>query len=123
MRVALAATLAIVLGAAAAAEQPVQQPVPQTSMRLDGKALSVEYSPGAEPTVNGIWQAASAFRTEADLEVQGLLVPRGDYALYVMPDAKRWQLIFSMETGQRPYSQQNELGRVPIFLHCRPIAS
>ena len=48
----------------------------------------------------------------------GLVVPKGDYSLYLLPDVDKWQLIFSKQTGQPAgaYNPRMDLGRVPMIL-------
>src|SRR5579863_3604544 len=93
--VLLAVSLAIGAGLACA-----QSPPAQTSVALGGKTLSIHYSapsvhhrkifgPGGllsqDPTYPA-WRAgansATAFHTDADLDIGGLRVPKGDYTLY-----------------------------------------
>src|SRR5712671_8050049 len=89
-----------------------QSPSTQTSVGISGKALSIRYS---APSVRGrkifgtggllsqdptypAWRAgansATAFHTDADLDLGGLHVPKGDYTLYAwIADPDNWQLI------------------------------
>jgi hypothetical protein len=96
-----------------------QSPPAEASVTINGKKLSIKY---AAPSVRGrkifgdggrisqdpnypVWRAgansATAFHTDADLDLGGLNVPKGDYTLYVLvkdPDA--WELIINKQTGQ-----------------------
>ena len=72
----------------------------------------------SDPTAP-IWRAgandATAFHTDADLNVGGSVVPAGDYTLFVLvknPDA--WQLILNKQTGQwgLTYKEDQDLARV-----------
>src|SRR5215472_8255086 len=96
-----------------------QSPAAQASVTVGGKRLTVKYS---APSVRGrkifgdggllsqdptypAWRAgansATSFHTDADLDIGGLAVPKGNYTLYAWvknPDA--WELILSKETGQ-----------------------
>jgi hypothetical protein len=52
-----------------------------------------------------VWRAganaATKFHTDADLDVGGLFVPKGDYTLYVdLSDPAKWQLVINRQTGQ-----------------------
>jgi hypothetical protein len=102
---------------------------------LAGKRLSIAYSapsvrrrkifgPGGlisrDPTYP-VWRAgansATSFHTDANLDVGGLLVPKGDYTLWVLvSDPEHWQLVINKETGQwgLTYRQNMDLGRVKM---------
>jgi len=100
------------LAALAVAQQPALQ---ETAVKMSGKTITVKYSP---LSANGgqIAGKPALFHTDSDLEVQGLAVPKGDYALYVLPDAKEWQLIVSKQPGAKAaaLNPKMELGRVPM---------
>jgi hypothetical protein len=108
---------------------------------IGGKTLSIKY--GA-PSVRGrkifgdggrisqdpnypVWRAgadpATLFHTGADLEINGLSVPKGDYSLYVLiADPDNWQLIINKQTGQwgLEYDQSKDLGRVKMTMSKPP---
>jgi hypothetical protein len=112
-----------------------QSPPAQATVTIGGKRLSIKYS---APSVRGrkifvpggvishdstypVWRAganeATAFHTDADLDVAGLQVPKGDYTLWILikdPDA--WELIVNKETGQwgLSYDAARDLGRVKM---------
>ena len=104
-------------------------PHEQTSVTIDGKSISVKYS---APSVRGrkifgehepygkVWRAgadeATSLHTDADLDLGGLAVPKGDYTLYVLPNQDGWKLIVNKQTGQwgTEYSQDQDLGRVDM---------
>ena len=112
-----------------------QSPAAQTSITIAGKKLSIMYS---APSVRGrkifgpggilskdptypVWRAgansATSFHTDADLDIAGLRVPKGDYTLYVLvSDPEHWQLVINKETGQwgLSYNQKMDLGRVKM---------
>lgn len=109
------------------------------SVTIDGKTISINYS---APSVNGregklfgkdgrigqdpnypVWRgganAATAFHTEADLEMGGVHVPKGDYTLYVnLADPDNWELIVNKQTGQwgLTYDASQDLGRVKMTM-------
>src|SRR5438309_11943722 len=113
------------------------------SVTIGGKTISVNYS---APSVNGrqgklfgkdgrigqdpnypIWRAganaATTLHTDADLDVSGLAVPKGDYTLYVdLTDPENWKLIFSKQTGQwgLTYNADQDLGRVKMTMSKPP---
>ena len=118
-----------------------QSPPSEASVTVAGKKITIDYS---APSVRGrkifgdggllsrdptypAWRAgansATAFHTDANLDVGGLTVPKGDYTLYCWvknPDA--WELIISKETGQwgLSYSASRDLGRVKMTMAKPP---
>jgi hypothetical protein len=111
------------LAALAVAQQPAPQ---QSAVKMGSKSITLKYSApsmagrkifGGVVPYNQVWRAGSpVFHTDADLDIQGLAVPKGDYTLYVLPNAKEWMLIVSKQTGPQAaaYSQKMDLGRVPM---------
>jgi hypothetical protein len=111
-------------------KQPLSPPA-ETSVTVGGKALAIKYS---APSMRGrkifgelvpfgkVWRAganaATALHTEADLELNGLSVPKGDYTLFVLPEAEQWTLIVNKQTGQwgLTYNQGQDLGRVKMTM-------
>jgi hypothetical protein len=118
-----------------------QSPPAQATATVAGKKITIDY--GA-PSVRGrqifgdggllsqdptypAWRAgansATAFHSDADLDIGGLSVPKGNYTLYCWvknPDA--WELIVSKETGQwgLEYSVSRDLGRVKMTMSKPP---
>jgi hypothetical protein len=116
-------------------------PPEQASITVGGKRITIEYS---APSVRGrkifganglvardptypAWRAgansATAFHTDADLDVGGLSVPKGNYTLYCWvknPDA--WELIINKETGQwgLTYNASQDLGRAKMTMSRPP---
>jgi hypothetical protein len=128
---------AIVIAAVAALAAAQASPADQASVTVNGKSLTIKYS---APSVKGrrifgdgglishdpnypVWRAganpATAFHTDADLDIAGLKAPAGDYTLYVLvkdPDA--WELIVNKQTKQwgLVYDQGQDLGRVRMTM-------
>jgi len=114
-----------------------QSPSQQATVTVAGKTLTIKYS---APSVRGrqifgdggvvshdktypAWRAganrATAFHTDADLDVGGLNVPAGDYTLFVwVKDPDAWQLIINKQTGQwgLTYKEDQDLGRVKMTM-------
>src|ERR1700761_6236439 len=108
-----------------------QQPSPpaDTSTTIDGKNITIHYS---APSMRGrkifgglekygrVWRAganeATALHTDADLDIGGLKVPKGDYTLFVYLDPNQWQLVISKATGEwgLDYDPSHDLGRVKM---------
>src|SRR5580692_5484892 len=109
--------------------------------KIGGAALTIKY---CAPSVRGrkifgegglvmgdptapIWRAgansATAFRTDADLNIGGLAVPKGDYTLYVnVKDPDAWELVINKQTGQwgTEYNASKDLGRVKMQMTKPP---
>lgn len=106
-----------------------QSPAAETSVTIAGKAVRVEYSApsmrgrkifgGLEP-YGRVWRAgansATALHTDANLDIGGLAVPKGDYTLFVYLDPAQWQLVVSKATGEwgLDYDKSHDLGRVKM---------
>jgi hypothetical protein len=104
-------------------------PPAQTSINFKGKKVIIKYSAparrkrvifgGLEP-YGKVWRAgandATSLHTDADLDLNGLSVPRGDYTLWAWLDPTQWLLIVNKQTGQTglEYDAQQDLGRVPM---------
>jgi hypothetical protein len=133
-------TLALLLVGAAGGAFSQASPPAQTAVTINGKKLKIAYS---APSVRGrkifgpgglishdptypVWRAgandATAFHTDADLDINGLAVPKGDYTLWVLADTNQWKLIINKQTGQwgLDYSQNRDLGRVPMNMSKPP---
>src|SRR6266851_8509619 len=134
MKFVLTYTAALMITAGVVSAQTVTE-----SKTLGGKTITITYS---SPKVNGrvgklfgkdgrigqdptypVWRAganaATKFHTDADLDVGGLAVPKGDYTLYVdLTDAAKWQLVINKQTGQwgLTYNKEQDLGRVPMTM-------
>ena len=111
------------------------------SINIGGKNLMIRYSAPAvrgrqifgdggllsrDPTYPA-WRAgansATTFHSDADLDIGGLSVPKGDYTLYVwVKDPNAWELIISKQTGQwgLEYNARMDLGRVKMTMSKPP---
>jgi len=123
------------LGAIASAQ--FQSPPAQTEATIGGKTLTIKYSapsvhnrkifgPDGRISQDGtypVWRAgansATSFHTDADLDIGGLKVPKGDYTIFVLiEDPEHWQLIINKQTHQwgLTYNQGMDLGRVKMSM-------
>lgn len=114
-----------------------QSPSAQTSVTIAGKSITIKYSApslrgrkmfGADGRISKdptwpVWRAgaddATALHTDADLNINGLNVPKGDYTLFLLVNPTMpWQLIVNKQTKQwgLDYSQGQDLGRVPMTI-------
>jgi hypothetical protein len=133
-------TLALLLVTVAVGAFAQASPPAQASVTINGKKLTIAYS---APSVRGrkifgpgglisrdatypVWRAgandATAFHTDADLDINGLAVPKGDYTLWILADASQWKLIINKQTGQfgLDYDQKRDLGRVAMNMSKPP---
>jgi hypothetical protein len=118
-----------------AAAQP--SPADQASITVAGKTIRINYS---APSVRGrkifgeggllsqdptypAWRAgansATAFHTDANLDIGGLAVPKGDYTLYCwVKDPNNWELIVNKQTGQwgLDHDAARDLGRAKMTM-------
>jgi hypothetical protein len=120
-----------------AAIASAQSPAATESTSISGKTISITYS---APKVNGregklfgkdgrigqdrtypVWRAganaATKLHTDADLDLGGLAVPKGDYTIFVdLTDPANWKLIVNKQTGQwgLTYDAAMDLGRVAM---------
>jgi hypothetical protein len=118
-----------------------QSPPTQANANIGGKTLAIKYS---APSVRGrkifgpggvisqdptypVWRAganeATAFHTDADLDVSGVRVPKGNYTLWVsIKDPEAWDLIINKQTGQwgLSYGAAQDLGRVKMTMSKPP---
>jgi hypothetical protein len=118
-----------------------KSPPADTSVTLAGKTITIKYS---APSVRGrqifgdgglishdphypVWRAgansATALHTEADLDIQGLKVPAGDYTLFVnVADPDHWEFIVSKDTKEwgLAYKDNMDVGRVKMDMSKPP---
>jgi Protein of unknown function (DUF2911) len=122
-------------GGVAIAPHVVLSPPAHTTLRIAGARISVAYSApsrrkrvifgGLEP-YHKVWRAgandATALHTDADLNMRGLMILKGDYTLFVWLDEKQWLLIVNKQTGQTglEYDAGRDLGRVPMTMSHPP---
>jgi hypothetical protein len=106
-----------------------QSPPATTSATMAGKKIQINYS---SPRMRGrkimgglvpfgqVWRtgadSATTMSTEANLEIGGLKVPKGNYTIYTIPQAADWTLIVSKELGQwgTDYHPKLDLGRAKM---------
>jgi hypothetical protein len=131
--VAFAAATATISAAIPQAKPPLSPPA-EATVTIAGKAITIKY---AAPSVRGrqvfgdggviskdktypVWRtganSATALHTEADLQIKGLTVPKGDYTIFTQINEETWQLIINKQVGQwgLTYNKDQDLGRVPM---------
>jgi len=74
-----------------------------------------------------VWRAgaqdATLLRTDADLDIGGLTVPKGEYTLFInLEDKAKWQLVVNKQIHQwgLTYDKTQDLGRVPMTMGKPP---
>ena len=121
--------------AASASAQRYTSPPTSTSAVIDGDHITIDYY---APSMHGrkimgnlvpydeVWCTganwATKITTEADLDVNGLKVPKGSYSIWTLPNDKQWLLIINKQTGQfhLNYDQNQDFGRVKMNLKTLP---
>ncbi len=112
-RLTKVAALVLIGAGTAWGQQPILSPRDSSEITIKGKKISVNYGRpsmrgriimGELVPFNKVWRTganeATAFVTEADLEIGGVRLPRGSYTLYTLPSEKQWKLIINKQTGQ-----------------------
>jgi hypothetical protein len=123
---------------------PPASPPATATATIAGKTITINYnSPGVKGraghifTKDGlistnpgypVWRAganaATKLHTDADLKIGSLMVPKGDYTLFVdIADPDNWVLIVNKQTGQwgLQYDKTQDLGRVKMTM-SKPLA-
>jgi hypothetical protein len=111
------------------AQKPIVSPRDSVKINFNGKSIAINYGKpsmlgrkifGAFVPYYKVWRtgagAATVLTTQADLEVDGAVVPRGAYSLYTLPAEDRWKLIINKQTGQwgTTYMPQLDLARIDL---------
>jgi hypothetical protein len=111
-----------------------QSPAAETSVTIAGKAITIKYSAPSlrnrkmfgndgQISKDGTWpvwrtgaDSATALHTDADLDINGLAVPKGDYTVFTLVNVTPWQLIINKQTKQwgLTFKPDMDLGRVPM---------
>ena len=126
-----------------AQQGPPKSPPATESATVGGATITINYS---SPGVNGragkiftkdglishnphypVWRAganaATKLHTDADLDIGGITVPKGDYTLFVdISDPDNWQLIVNKQTGQwgLAYDAAQDLGHAKMTMDTAP---
>lgn len=126
-------TAVLVLGSTVgvlSAQKP-KSPAAETSVTINGKKITINYS---APSMRGrkifgglegygrVWRTgannATEFTTDANLDINGLKVPKGKYSLFTFLDPNQWQLIVNKQTGMSglDYDEKQDVGRVKMTM-------
>jgi hypothetical protein len=125
---------ALTLAANASAQRYTSPPATASTV-IDGDHISIEYY---APSMHGrkvmggivpydeVWCTganwATKITTEADLDINGLKVPKGSYTIWTVPNEKQWTLIINKQTGQfhLDYDKSQDFARVKMNLKTLP---
>ena len=142
-RLLVCTSLLAVAATLSAQPGPPKSPSATESVTIAGKAITITYSSpgvkgragqlfgkdgliGHDPTYP-VWRAgansATKLHTDAELNLGGLTVPKGDYTLYVeISDPANWVLIVNKQTGQSglAYDKTQDLVRVEMGMVKSP---
>jgi hypothetical protein len=126
----LAGFAALTLANAASAQRYTSPPASVAAV-IGGDHITIDYY---APSMHGrkimgnlvpygeVWCTganwATKITTEADLNINGLKVPKGSYSIWTLPNEKQWMLIINKETGQfhLNYEEAQDFGRVKMNL-------
>src|SRR6476646_10284205 len=119
----------------ARAQAPRKSPHESTSIEVGGHKITITYG---RPYLHGrkmigdhepygkVWRTgadeATTLETDAALDINGLKVPKGTYALFTIPGPDSWTLIVNKtakQWGAFNYKEGDELGRVAMAVTHR----
>jgi Protein of unknown function (DUF2911) len=129
MNKAFLTILPLALAAALSAQQRVS-PHEKVSVTINGAQITIEYGRPymkGRKIMGGLVPYGQVWRTGADeattltttkaLDIAGLKVPAGSYALFTLPDQNGWKLIVNKtakQWGAFNYDQSKDLGRTDM---------
>jgi hypothetical protein len=126
----IVATSCLILGTAVAQEKRAS-PHDKASIDLNGKTITIEYGRpylkgrkavgGSLAPYGKVWRTgadeATTLETTGNLDIGGLAVPAGKYALFTIPGQNKWTLIISKNSkqwGAFSYKESEDFGRVDM---------
>ncbi len=117
---------ALSAGGVTAQQRPILSPRDSVSLTLDTNTISVNYG---RPSMRGrvimgglvpwdkVWRTganeATHLKTNFDMMLDGVPVPRGTYTLWTLPSPTGWKMIINKQTGQwgTKYDERLDLAR------------
>jgi hypothetical protein len=128
----IAATSALLFGLATLAPAQYKSPHESTSVDVGGHKITITYG---RPSLHGrkmigehepygkVWRTgadeATTIETDADLDINGLKVPKGKYGLFTIPQPDSWMLIISKNAkqwGAFSYKESEDVGRTKLHV-------
>ena len=125
-----AITGSLLLAGAGLASAQYKSPHESTSVEVGGHKITITYG---RPSLHGrkmigehepygkVWRTgadeATTIETDADLDINGLKVPKGKYALFTIPEPDSWTLIINKtakQWGAFNYQESADLGRTKV---------
>src|SRR5947207_6618199 len=126
----IAGLLALGLTTVALAPAPRKSTHESTFIEVGGHKITITYGRpymnkrtimGGLVPYNEVWRTgadeATTLRTDLDLDINGLKVPKGVYALFTVPKENSWTLIVNKtakQWGAFSYKQPDDLGRTEM---------
>src|SRR5712692_9725012 len=123
--------LALVVGLLVAADvaraqEPRKSPHESTSITVNGHKITITYGRpylrgrkmiGDHEPYGKVWRTgadeATTLQSDADLDINGLRVPKGTYGIFTIPNADKWTLVVSKNAkqwGAFSYKEAEDLG-------------
>ena len=129
---ASAGLLILALTTLAPAQEPRKSPHESTSIEVAGHKITITYGRpylrgrkmiGDHEPYGKVWRTgadeATTIHTDADLDINGLKVPKGVYALFTIPKENSWKLIINKtakQWGAFTYKEATDLGRTEMIV-------
>jgi hypothetical protein len=126
----LAATAILGFATLTTAQEPRKSPHESTSITVNGHKITIAYGRpylrgrkmiGDHEPYGKVWRTgadeATTLNTDADLDINGLKVPKGAYALFTIPKENSWTLIVNKtakQWGAFSYKDADDLGRTEM---------
>jgi len=111
--ITIAAAGALIFGLSNTAPAQYTSPHESTSVEVGGHKITITYGRpslherkmiGEHEPYGKVWRtgadAATTIETDADLDVNGLKVPKGKYSLFTIPEPNSWTLIINKVAEQ-----------------------
>jgi hypothetical protein len=127
--------ITLLAGNALGQQRPVLSPRDSVFLSLDTNVISVDYG---RPSIRGrkimgglvpwdkVWRTganlATHLRTNFDMVMGGVPVPRGTYTLWTLPSRRSWKIILNKQTGQwgTNYDKHRDLARFDAKVESLP---
>jgi hypothetical protein len=126
----IAGLLALGVTTVTPAQAPRKSPHESTFIEVGGHKITITYGRpymnkrtifGGLVPYNEVWRTgadeATTLRTDVDLDINGLKVPKGVYALFTIPKENAWTLIVNKtakQWGAFSYKEATDLGRTDM---------
>ena len=125
-----ACVLVLSIAPGISAQQRRLSPHETTSIKINGHKITIDYGRpylrgrkmlGVHEPYGKVWRTgadeATTLKTDTDIEIAGLKVPKGKYSLFTVPGENQWKLIVNKvanQWGAFNYNEAQDLGRVDM---------